>query len=158
MTGPPRADPATTDEPDDLVAHLVRKLLDLDYTATIAFGSTTTLLVPPRRRPTQVIDIRPGRGTTAFLDAVKLADQVLDMRQPGPLRMLAVVSDGKLADIEAGQRLITTLHRRGCTVLWLCPAGLPSHTFNDTTTVTVASPAEAIEHIAAAAIAALHNA
>jgi Mg-chelatase subunit ChlD len=126
-------------------------------TATIAFGSMATLLVPPRRRPTQVIDIAPGGGTNAFGDAVKLADQVLDMRQRGPLRMLAVVSDGALHDIEAGQKLITTLHRSGCTVLWLRPAGLSGHTFHHTTTLTVASPVEAIEQISTAAITALQN-
>jgi Mg-chelatase subunit ChlD len=127
-------------------------------TATIAFGSTATLLVPPRQRPTQVLDITPGGGTSAFIDAVKLADRVLDLRHRGPLRMLAVVSDGALDDIEAGQKLITTLHRSGCTVLWLRPAGLSGHTFDHTTTLTVASPIEAIEQIAAAAITALENA
>ncbi|MDG4834180.1 VWA domain-containing protein [Solwaraspora sp. WMMD1047] len=127
-------------------------------TATIAFGSTATLLVPPRQRPTHVLDISPGGGTTAFNDAVKLADQVLDLRQRGPLRMLAVVSDGELDDIEAGQKLITTLHRTGCTVLWLRPAGLSGHTFHHTTTLTVANPIDAIGQIIAAAITPLENA
>ncbi|GLI03702.1 VWA domain-containing protein [Phytohabitans aurantiacus] len=127
-------------------------------TATIAFGSTATLLVPARQRPTQVLDISPGGGTSAFGDAVKLADQILDMRQRGPLRMLAVVSDGALDDIDTGQKLITTLHRSGCTVLWLRPDGLSGHTFGHTTTLTVANPVEAIEQICAAAITALENA
>ncbi|WP_326550129.1 VWA domain-containing protein [Micromonospora sp. NBC_01813] len=127
-------------------------------TVTIAFGSTATLLVPPRQRPTQVLDISPGGGTTAFADAVKLADQILDLRQRGPLRMLAVVSDGHLADIEAGQKLITTLHHSGCTVLWLQPADLSGHTFRHTTTLAVASPVEAIAQISAAAITTLENA
>jgi hypothetical protein len=43
-------------------------------------------------------------------------------------------------------------------VLWLHPADLPSHTFTDTTTITVADPLDAIEHIANAAITALANA
>jgi Mg-chelatase subunit ChlD len=127
-------------------------------TATIAFGSTATLLVPPNQRPTQVLDISPGGGTSAFLDAVKLADQVLDMRQRGPLRMIAVVSDGDLDDIEAAQKLITTLDRSGCTVLWLRPAKLAGHTFHHTTTLTVASPVDAIQQIADAAVTALENA
>ena len=127
-------------------------------TATIAFGSTATLLVPPRQRPTQVLDITPGGGTNAFLDAVKLADQALDLRQRGPLRMLTVVSDGALDDIQPAQQLITTLHHAGCTVLWLRPAGLSGHTFNHTTTLTVTSPLEAIEQIAAAALTTLENA
>jgi Mg-chelatase subunit ChlD len=127
-------------------------------TATIAFGSAATLLVPPRQQHTQVLDITPGGGTSAFLDAVKLADAVLDIRQRGPLRMLAVVSDGDLTNIEPAQKLITTLHRSGCTVLWLRPEGLSGHTFTHTTTLTVASPIEAIEQIAAAALTALENA
>jgi Mg-chelatase subunit ChlD len=127
-------------------------------TATIAFGSTATLLVPPRQRLTQVLDITPGGGTSAFIDAVKLADKVLDIRQRGPLRMLVVVSDGDLDDIEPAQKLITTLDQSGCTVLWLRPEGLSGHTFEHTTTLTVASPLEAIEQIAAAAVTALENA
>lgn len=126
-------------------------------TATIAFGSTATLLVPARQRPARVLDITPGGGTSAFLDAVKLADQILDLRQRGPLRMVAVVSDGALDNIDAGQKLITTLHRSGCTVLWLRPQG-PGHTFENTTTLIVANPAEAIAQIAAAAITTLENA
>jgi Mg-chelatase subunit ChlD len=127
-------------------------------TTTIAFDTTATLLVPPRQRPTQVLDITPGGGTSAFTDAVKLADQILDLRHHGALRMLAVVSDGQLDDIEPAQRLITTLHHRGCAVLWLRPTDLPGHTFDHTTTLTVTNPAEATEHIATAAVTALENA
>jgi hypothetical protein len=128
------------------------------HTTTIAFDSSATLLVPPRQRPTQVLDIRPGGGTSAFTDAVKLADQVLNLRQHGALRMLAVVSDGGLDEIAPAQRLITTLHRSGCAVLWLRPADLPGHTFTDTTTLTVTNPVDAIEHIASAAVTTLENA
>jgi uncharacterized protein with von Willebrand factor type A (vWA) domain len=69
--------------------------------------------------------------------------------------MLAVVSDGDLEDIPAAQRLITTLHRAGCAVLWLRPADPDGHTFTDTTTVTVADPVEAVRRIADAAVSAL---
>ena len=127
-------------------------------TATVAFGSTATVLVAPRQRPTHVLDITPGGGTSAFIDAVKLADQVLDLRQRAALRMLAVVSDGDLTDVEPAQRLITTLHRSGCAVLWLRPAGLSGHTFAHTTTLTVTDPIEAVAHIADAAVTALENA
>jgi hypothetical protein len=117
-----------------------------------------TLLVPPRQRPTQVLQMNAWDGTEEFTDAVKLADQLLDLRHRRTLRMLAVVSDGQYVDIPAAQKLITTLHRTGCAVLWLQPADLPSHTFTDTTTITVADPLDAIEHIANAAITALANA
>ena len=59
------------------------------------------------------------------------------------------------ADITARQKLITTLHRADCAVLWLQPAGLSSHTFTDATTVTVAYPADAVAQIADAAITTL---
>ena len=72
--------------------------------------------------------------------------------------MLAVVSDGDLAGIDPAQRLLTTLHRAGCAVLWLHPQGLSGHTFADTTTITVADPVEAIRHIADAAVTALKSA
>jgi hypothetical protein len=127
-------------------------------TTTIAFGSTVTLLTPPRQRPTQVLDITTGGGTTTFIDAVKLADQLLNLRHRGGLRMLAVVSDGDLANIDPSQRLITTLHRAGCAVLWLRPADLKGHTFQHTTTLLVSNPVEAINHIARAAVTALENA
>ncbi|MEU1840256.1 VWA domain-containing protein [Micromonospora chersina] len=127
-------------------------------TATIAFGSDVTLLVPPRRRPTHVLELRADGGSTAFTDAVKLADQLLQLRQPGRLRMLAVVSDGDLPDREPAQRLISTLHQAGCAVLWLRPADLDGHTFTDTTTVLVADPVQAIGHIADAAVTALEHA
>ncbi|MGC5022799.1 VWA domain-containing protein [Micromonospora sp. DT47] len=127
-------------------------------TATIAFGSNVALLVPPRQRPTRVLELRADGGSSAFTDAVKLADQLLQLRQPGRLRMLAVVSDGDLPDIDPAQRLITTLHRAGCAVLWLRPADLDGHTFTDTTTLLVADPVQAIGHIADAAITALERA
>jgi hypothetical protein len=129
-------------------------------TTTIAFGDQVTLLVPPRQRPTQVLEMTAHDSTEEFTTAVKLADQLLDLRHRRSLRMLAVVSDGQFVDIPipAAQKLITTLHRAGCPVLWLHPASLPCHTFADTTTIAVADPLEAIEHIASAAIAALANA
>ncbi|MCX4387304.1 VWA domain-containing protein [Micromonospora peucetia] len=127
-------------------------------TATIAFGSDATLLVGPRQHPTHVLELGTGGGSTAFTDAVKLADGLLQLRQPGRLRMLAVVSDGDLPDIDPAQRLITTLHRAGCPVLWLRPADLDGHTFTDTTTLPVADPVQAIGHIADAATTALEHA
>ncbi|WP_238447367.1 VWA domain-containing protein [Micromonospora sp. 4G55] len=127
-------------------------------TATIAFGSSPTLLVAPRQRPTQVLELHAYGGSSAFTDAVKLADEVLHLRQPGRLRMLAVVSDGDLPDIDPAQRLVTTLHRAGCAVLWLRPADLDGHTFTDTTTLLVADPVQAIGHIADAAVTALERA
>ncbi|GHJ52946.1 hypothetical protein Nm8I071_22530 [Nonomuraea sp. TT08I-71] len=127
-------------------------------TATIAFGTDVTLLVPPRQRPTQVLELAATGGSSAFTDAVKLADQLLQLRQPGRLRMLAVVSDGDLPDTGPAQRLLTTLHQAGCPVLWLRPADLDGHTFTDTTTILVADPVQAIGHIADAAVTALEHA
>ncbi|MDZ5446772.1 VWA domain-containing protein [Micromonospora sp. 4G57] len=127
-------------------------------TATIAFGSDVTLLVPPLQRPTQVLEMNTFGGSSTFIDAVKLADEVLHLRQPGRLRMLAVVSDGDLDDIPAAQRLVSALHRAGCAMLWLRPADLDGHTFTDTTTVLVADPVQAIDHIADAAVTALEQA
>ncbi|MFF4893403.1 VWA domain-containing protein [Micromonospora chersina] len=139
-----------------ILAHAARA--NQAVTATIAFGSDVTLLVPPRQHPQQVLELRADGGSTAFTDAVKLADELLQLRQPGRLRMLTVVSDGDLPDIAPAQRLITTLHRAGCAVLWLRPADLPGHTFTDTTTLTVADPVQAIGHIADAAVTALERA
>jgi hypothetical protein len=127
-------------------------------TATIAFGPATTLLVGPRQRPTQVLDMHTGGGTATFIPAVKLADHLLGLRRTRTLRLLAVVSDGDLDQLEPAQRLITTLHRAGCPVLWLHPAGMPGHTFTHTTSVQVADPVEAITRISDAAIAAIANA
>ncbi|HEY7224651.1 MAG TPA: VWA domain-containing protein [Micromonosporaceae bacterium] len=124
--------------------------------ALIAFAEKATLVLPPRRWPTQVPQMHAFGGTTAFCDAVKLADTLLDLRNQRTLRLLAVVSDGDLPDLEPAQRLISTLHHDGCPVLWLRPDG-PGHTFTDTTTVTITDPVQAIEHIAAAAVAALHT-
>ena len=90
-------------------------------TTTIAFDDTATLLIPPRARPTQVLQMQARGGTSGFCEAVKLADQLLDLRRRSSLRMLAVVSDGDLPDQTAAQKLITTLHRSGCAVLWATP-------------------------------------
>ncbi|MGW3607808.1 VWA domain-containing protein [Micromonospora sp. NPDC005161] len=127
-------------------------------TTTIAFGSTATLLVAPRRHPTQVLEMTAAGGTTAFIDAVKLADTLLNLRHRATLRMLAVVSDGDLPNADAAQRLISTLHHTGCTVLWLRPANLPGHTFTHTTTLLVDDPVHAVGTIADAAVTALDNA
>jgi hypothetical protein len=127
-------------------------------TTTIGFGDRTTVLIAPGARPQQVLHMTADQGTVTFPEAVKVADRLLDLRHGRTLRMLAVVSDGALADIAAGQKLVTTLHRAGCTVLWLRPAHLPGHTFDNATTVTVADPVDAIAHIADAAITALEHA
>ncbi|MBM0273991.1 VWA domain-containing protein [Micromonospora tarensis] len=139
-----------------ILAHAARS--NQAVTTMIGFGSDVTLLVPPHRHPTHVLELGLGGGSTAFTDAVKLADQLLHLRQPGRLRMLAVVSDGELPDIDPAQRLITTLHRAGCPVLWLRPADLSGHTFADTTTLLVDDPIQAIEAIADAAVFALEHA
>jgi Mg-chelatase subunit ChlD len=139
-----------------IFAHAARR--GQAVTTTIGFGTRTTMLVPPHSRPQQVVRMRTGGGTLTFCDAVKLADRTLDLRRGRTLRLLAVVSDGQLADKPAAQKLITTLHRAGCAVLWLHPDGLPSHTFTDTTTITVADPVDAVTHIADAALTAIENA
>ncbi|SCL26045.1 VWA domain containing CoxE-like protein [Micromonospora nigra] len=139
-------------------------------TTTIGFGDRTTVLVPPRTYPRQVLHMRTGLATATFPEAVKVADQLLDLRHGRTLRMLAVVSDGYLDDIPAGQHLVTTLHRAGCAVLWLHPADPPTdgeptdpdqiwgHTFTHANTLTVTDPTEAIAAIADAAVTALTQA
>jgi len=125
--------------------------------AMVAFAERATLVLPPRRWPNQVLQMHAGGATTAFCDAVKLADTLLDLRGRRTLRLLAVVSDGDLADPDPAQRLVTTLHRGGCPVLWLRPPG-PGRTFADTTTIAVTDPVQAIDHIAAAAVTAIEAA
>ncbi|RNH99670.1 VWA domain-containing protein [Micromonospora aurantiaca] len=139
-----------------ILAHAART--NQATTAMIGFGSRATVLVAPRQQPTQVLQMSALGGTTAFLDAVKLGDQLLQLRQPGRLRMLAVVSDGDLPDLGPAQRLITTLHRSGCKVLWLRPANLAGHTFTHTTTLLVSDPIQAVNAIADAAVTALEHA
>jgi hypothetical protein len=139
-----------------IFAHAARRTEAV--TTTIGFGSHTSMLVAPGARPQQVLHMVADQNTSTFPEAVKVADRLLDLRHGRTLRMLIVVSDGWLDDIAAGQKLITTLHRAGCAVLWLQPAGLPAHTFTDVTTVTVADPTDAVAHIADAAITALERA
>ncbi|MEV4539339.1 vWA domain-containing protein [Asanoa sp. NPDC049518] len=123
-------------------------------TTTIAFGDQVTILTPPGTRPAEILQMQAGGGTYTFPEAVKVADQLLDLRHARSRRMLAVVSDGDLKDKPAAQQLITTLDRNGCGVLWLRPDG-PGHTFTDTTTITVTDPVDAIDQITRAAEAAL---
>lgn len=139
-----------------ILAHGARR--NEAVTTTIAFGDTATLLVAPRQRPAQVLDMQAGGGTTAFCDAVKLADQLLDLRKRHTVRMVAVVSDGALPDKPAAQKLITVLDRAGCAVLWLRPEGITGHTFADTTTIHVADPVQAVDEICTAAVTALARA
>ena len=124
-------------------------------TTTIAFGPTVTLLTPPHHRPDHVLDITVAGGTDTFTHAIKLADELLHLRRPDTTRLLCVVSDGYLADRDAAQKLVTTLHHTGCHTLWLEPAGHSAPPFTDTTTLAVDDPATAITAIADAACAAL---
>ncbi len=140
-----------------IFAHAARR--GQAITTTIGFGDRTTLLIPPHARPQQVLHMpADGFSTATFCEATKLADQLLDLRHGRSLRMLAVVSDGQLDNKQTGQKLITTLHRAGCAVLWLHPKDLASHTFEHTTTITVADPVDAVARIADAAVTAIENA
>ena len=139
-----------------ILAHAARRTDAV--TTTIAFSDTVTLLTPPRQRPTHVLEMNISGGTSTFTDAVKLADQLLDLRHRTTVRMLAVVSDGALPDKTPAQKLITALHQNGCAVLWLHPANLPNHAFRNTTAITVADPVDAIIHIAQNAVHALAKA
>lgn len=127
---------------------------------TIAFGSAVTLVVPPHQKPAQVQQMLARGGSDRFTDAVKLADQLLPLRHRGSVRLLAVVSDGDFGThTQPAQRLITTLHRSGCAVLWLHPGDTSGcHTYTHTTTVTVTDPISAIDVIADAAVTALTQA
>ena len=93
-----------------ILAHAARRT---DATVTsIAFGETVTLLVPPHQRPARVQEMRAHDSYERFTDAVKLADQLLNLRHRGTVRLLAVVSDGWYGThTDAAQRLITTLAR-----------------------------------------------
>ena len=123
-------------------------------TTTIAFGPSVTLLTPPQSRPAQVHEIAVAGGTDTFPQAVKLADELLQLRRPGTSRLLAVVSDGYLADRDAAQKLLTTLHHAGCGILWIGPHGNTAAPYTHTQPITVTDPADAIGHIADAAVAA----
>ena len=126
---------------------------------TIAFGDAVTLLVGPHQRPAQVQQMQADDSYERFTEAVKLADQLLDLRHRTTVRMLAVVSDGSYSDrTDAAQQLITTLARTGCAVLWLHPDSTFNHVFADTTAVTVTDPVDAIAVIADAAVTALQHA
>jgi VWA domain-containing protein len=139
-----------------IFAHAARR--SEAVTTTIGFGSHTSVLVAPGARPQKVLHMVADQDTSTFPEAVKVADRLLDLRHGRTLRMLVVVSDGWLEDITAGQKLITTLHRAGCAVLWLQPASLSCYTFTDATTVTVTDPVDAVAHIADAAVTALERA
>ena len=109
-------------------------------TTTIAFGPTVTLLTPPNSRPDHVLDINVAGGTDTFTQAIKLADELLHLRRPDTTRLLCVVSDGYLADRDAAQKLLSTLHHTGCRTLWLEPAGHSAPPFADTTTLVRRRP------------------
>ncbi|AGZ44779.1 VWA domain-containing protein [Actinoplanes friuliensis] len=139
-----------------IFAHAARRAQAV--TTTVGFGSYTTVLVAPGERPPRVLHMVANQSTVTFPEAARVADQLLDLRHGRTLRMLAVVSDGHLNDIAAGQKIVTTLHRAGCGVLWLRPDGLPGHTFMHATTVTVADPTDAVAHIASAMVTTLERA
>ena len=81
-------------------------------------------------------------GTDTFTHAIKLADQLLDLRRPDTTRLLGVVSDGYLTDRDAAQKLLTTLHHTGCAHP-VARTRRPQRTpFTDTTTLTVNDPAD----------------
>lgn len=138
-----------------ILAHAARRT-DATVT-TIAFGETVTLLVPPGHKSGRVQQMRAHDSYERFTDAVKLADQLLNLRHRRTVRMLAVVSDGWYGThTDAAQRLITTVARSGCAVLWLHPHDEKyCRTYADTTTVVATNPAEAITVIADAAVTAL---
>jgi Mg-chelatase subunit ChlD len=141
-----------------ILAHAARRT-DAVVTS-IAFGETVTLLVPPHQRPARVLEMRAHDSYERFTEALKLADQLLNLRHRTTVRLLAVVSDGWYSShIDAAQRLITTVARTGCPVLWLHPHDQEyRHTYADTTTATVTHPADAITVIGEAALTALTRA
>jgi hypothetical protein len=109
-------------------------------TATIAFGDRVTVLTGPGQRPAQVRDMRADSGYERFEDALALADRLLGLTTPGRARLLVVVSDGNFVDTDQAQRAIDTLRHTGCALLWLAPAGKPTHTYRGVTTISVDAP------------------
>jgi hypothetical protein len=100
---------------------------------------------------------RKNAGATATSGSPRRSNSPTNCSTCATARMLAVVSDGQYSgQIDAAQRLTTTLHRTGCAVLWLHPGDSRCcHTYTHTTTVAVTNPISAIDVIADAAVTAL---
>jgi hypothetical protein len=120
-------------------------------TATIAFGDRVTVLTGPGQRPGQVRDMRADSGYERFEDALALADRLLGLTTPGRARLLVVVSDGNFVDTDRAQQAVDALRRTGCALLWLAPAGKPSHTYQGVTTIAVEVPENCVALIGRAA-------
>jgi hypothetical protein len=125
---------------------------------TIAFGDRVAVLAPPGRPPALVHEMAADSSSHRFVEAVRLADQLIGLSAPGVVRLLVVVSDGVFEHVDATQQAITGLHQAGCPVLWLQPADRHAVAYRHTTTITVADPAASIRLIAQAATQALATA
>lgn len=125
-------------------------------TATVAYDTSVTAIIPPGRVPHRVTEFSAMGFGHSLAEAIDSLVGGLDLLSPGTGRLCVVASDGRYRSTEATRaaQRVAALRRAGCAVLWLAfapePRPLPGARL-----VELADPAKAATAIGKAAVAAL---
>jgi Mg-chelatase subunit ChlD len=122
--------------------------------ATGLFGNSAALLADGTRPLVHVPGIRTGGGTAFAADAIELVSDQLEMTNQRRPRFVYVLSDGGWSDTRAGVERIRELAELGVPTIHLSIGIAPLSVECDRITV-ITDPAQALDHIAADAVAAL---
>ena len=123
--------------------------------ATALFGNSVALLADGTRPLPLVPGIKTGGGTAFAGDAIELLCEQLEMTNPRRPRLVYVLSDGGWADTQIGVARVRWLAEHNVPTIHLSIGIAPLSVECDRIHV-ITDPAQALDHIAADTVAALH--
>jgi uncharacterized protein with von Willebrand factor type A (vWA) domain len=128
--------------------------------ATVIYGEHVQPVTRPGKAPARVSEFTAPDMTEQFCDAIDALDHALHLTRPGTARLMVIVSDGcyTAAQYTGGQQKIDRLKKAGFGILWIAPNSPWTNPMTGTQSVTLTHPADTINEIGKAAVAALRSA
>jgi hypothetical protein len=124
--------------------------------ATIAFGESVAAIIRPGQELGNVTEFSATHGSHKFLEALDVADTVLDGAE---VQLVVIISDLNFGDPirAAGERRLAAMKTAGVALLWMDSPDRTSLTLAGLALTPLTGPAQAAEAIGRAAVRALER-